>query len=150
MSNSYSPLDDMQLPLWKCLLFIYAPALVLFVLLDGVFIAFVAGPMFKAALGDMLRPSPDIVAGLLAWVAIVGMVFHFALPKSANFQTAFVKGVTVGLGLYSTYELTNMSIITTWSWAIVASDIAWGSFACGITCVVMLLLQGWMGGSRRV
>jgi hypothetical protein len=39
----------------------------------------------------MLRPSPDIVAGLLAWVAIVGMVFHFALPKSANFQTAFVK-----------------------------------------------------------
>lgn len=50
----------------------------MFVGLDVVWITLVAGPMFKTVLGDMLRPTPDLVAGLAAWVCIVAAVQRFS------------------------------------------------------------------------
>ncbi len=46
---------------------VFLPSLVAFVALDFIWISLVAAPMFKEALGDKLRPTPDIVAGALAW-----------------------------------------------------------------------------------
>lgn len=40
-----------------------------------------------------------------------------------------------------TYELTNFSVISSWRWAIVLADTAWGSLSCGLSCVTMFLLQ---------
>ena len=42
------------------LLYIYLPSLVVFVIADVAFITTIAGPMFKEALGDLLRPQPEI------------------------------------------------------------------------------------------
>jgi hypothetical protein len=42
------------------LLFIYLPSMIIFVVADVAFIATVAGPMFALALGDLLRPQPEI------------------------------------------------------------------------------------------
>lgn len=54
--------------------------------------------MFQAALQDLLRPSPDLLAGVLAWLCIVGLVYVFALPRAHNSQSAFLQ-VGSGLGL---------------------------------------------------
>mmetsp|Transcript_16555 Transcript_16555/g.35818 ORF Transcript_16555/g.35818 Transcript_16555/m.35818 type:complete len:151 (-) Transcript_16555:854-1306(-) len=149
----YTPIDEMandKLPAWKSLLLVFFPALVIFVLLDAVFITFVAGPMFQEVLSGMLRPTPDLVAGLLAWVCIVGLVYHFALPRSHTLQEALIQGAIAGLFLYGTYELTNMSVISTWRYDVVAVDMAWGSTACAIACATMFLLHGKLSGWRRM
>jgi hypothetical protein len=31
----------------------------------------------------------------------------------------------------------------------VAADMTWGSFACGVACIVMFLLQGYLVAPRR-
>ena len=59
------------------------------------------------------------------------------------------QGLGIGLGLYGTYELTNMSIIATWSWSMVAADVAWGSFACALAAVIMHSLQSWLTRQGR-
>lgn len=54
--------------------------------------------MFQAALQDLLRPSPDLLAGVLAWLCIVGLVYVFALPRAHNSQSAFLQvGFRVGV-----------------------------------------------------
>mmetsp|Transcript_7736 Transcript_7736/g.23237 ORF Transcript_7736/g.23237 Transcript_7736/m.23237 type:complete len:153 (-) Transcript_7736:586-1044(-) len=151
----YAGVDDEmgfedRIPLWKSLAFVFLPALVAFVVVDGVFIVFVAGPMFKDALQDTLRTPPNMLAGVAAWLCIVGLVYMFALPRARKTATsAFLQGVIAGFCLYGTYELTNMSVIAPWRWSIVAADMAWGSFACGVSCALMQVLQTTLASGLR-
>jgi uncharacterized membrane protein len=152
----YSPIEEnvMKAPslsLVASILLIFLPSFIVFVLLDVAFISLVAGPMFKAALGDITRPVPDLVSGLLAWVVIVGAVQVLALPRATGKGSlmALSQGALVGFFLYATYELTQQSVIATWSWQIVGTDVVWGSSCCAVTCLLMHLLSSWASQLRN-
>ena len=51
------------------------------------------------------------------------------------------QGALMGLSLYGTYELTNMSIISTWTWALTLADIAWGTCCCATASVLQYHLS---------
>ena len=62
-------------------MFVLLPAFLVFVCVDVLFISMVAAPLFAQALGALMRPTPDITSGLLAWVVIVGTVYTYAVPR---------------------------------------------------------------------
>ncbi|GIL85500.1 hypothetical protein Vretimale_13403 [Volvox reticuliferus] len=141
----YAPLVEENMagpsvPLWKGFFFVFLPSLVMFVLLDVTWITLVGGAIYKSVLGSMLRPTPQVVPGLLAWVCIVGSVYMFALPNTKNPAAAVRQGLLLGLCLYGTYEFTNLSILVPWTWALALVDTAWGSIACGAAAG----LQSWI------
>ncbi len=49
---------------------------------------------------------------------------------------ALIWGSFTGLIMYGAYDLTNVSILTNWSWKIVVVDIAWGMTVCGMVGVI--------------
>lgn len=157
--QSYSPIQDAtqtmketSLSLAASIFLVFLPSFVVFVILDVLFISFVAGPMFKAALGDIVRPVPDLVSGLAAWAVIVGAVQALALPRSKGQGSlvALSQGAMVGFFLYATYELTQQSVISTWSWSIVATDTVWGSSCCAVTCLLMHSIHTWITNQQRL
>jgi len=131
-----------SLALWQVLVVVLT-SFIVFVAMDLVWIALVAGPAFKEVLGILMRPTPDIPSGLLAWVVIVGGVYYFAGAPARTIQHAAKQGALLGLVIYGTYELTNLSLINTWTWGLAAADIAWGSFACSCAAVLQQSLGAW-------
>ncbi|KXZ42194.1 hypothetical protein GPECTOR_185g277 [Gonium pectorale] len=128
------PPGILNIPAWKSVCLVFIPSLVAFVLLDVTWISLVAGSIYKTVLGDVLRPTPDIPSGVLAWLCIVGTLYLFALPSSKNGLTALRQGALLGAGLYGCYEFTNLSILVPWTWGLALADTAWGSFVCGVAC----------------
>ena len=78
-------------------------------------------------------------AATLVYVLIVSAVIVIAVPKyleNGLLIDAFMWGSFTGFIMYGAYDLTNMSILTNWSWKIVLIDMIWGTTACGVVGVV--------------
>ena len=78
-------------------LLVFLPSLVAFVALDVTWISLVAGRIYKEVLGDLLRPTPDIPSGVLAWLCIVGAVQLFALTSAKTHLAALQQASWDGL-----------------------------------------------------
>uniref|UniRef100_A0A7S0RC79 Uncharacterized protein n=1 Tax=Chlamydomonas leiostraca TaxID=1034604 RepID=A0A7S0RC79_9CHLO len=140
-AEPYAPLNPVPtLPAWKALALVWLPSFAAFVVADLCWIAWVIGGAFAEALGQLLRPRPDLCAGALAWAVIVAGVWHFVGSRAHSARHALTEGLILGAVIYAAYEATNMSVISTWTWGIAAADTAWGSFACGATAA----LQQWL------
>ena len=109
------------------------PTLVIFLLLDALWIGLVALPQFRVVLGDALffRAAPSIVFYI---IYIGGILFFASTPAFATGQwsTALVYGLVFGFCAYATYDLTNYATLRPWTLGLAIADIAWGSFVTGV------------------
>ena len=82
---------------------------VTFLGLDFFWIKFVAKPELDKIASSYLAEKPNLAASL---------------------------GFLVGLIAYGTYEFTNMSTLSNWSWKMVVLDTLWGGFLTAVVCLV--------------
>jgi hypothetical protein len=60
--------------------------------------------MYRAVLGDMLRTPPDVAAGLIAWLVIVGGTYLFAARWARARGPAFLQvGYASASGVYHSF-----------------------------------------------
>ncbi|WP_421989758.1 DUF2177 family protein [Roseococcus sp.] len=114
--------------------------LVIFLLLDAIWISQIALPQFRAHLGDALvfRPAPAL---LFYAIYMVGVTVFVLLPAlTEGWSTALWRGALLGLVAYATYDLTNQATLRDWSWSLALSDIAWGAFVTGVSASLGLTL----------
>lgn len=114
----------------------YASALVVFVVVDALWLSFYARAMFKPALGDIARDRPHwIAAGLFYLLYPMGIVFFAVLPAldNASWTTALVHGALFGFFAYMTYDLTNLASIKAWTGWLAVLDMVWGTFLTALT-----------------
>eukprot|EP00798_Chlamydomonas_sp_ICE-L_P020961 gene20961-27816_t len=82
----------------------------------------------------------------IGWIAVVaGEMFKSVLGKTC---LMLFWGGTLGLIIYGTYELTNKSVISTWTWSLALSDSVWGSFACACAAATQFKLHAWVADSQ--
>ena len=114
--------------------------MVVFVLIDLPWLAFLARPIYKWQLGDFLAKQPDwLAAGLFYFLYAVG-INYFAINPSSDWKSAATSGAIFGFMTYMTYELTNKAVIDKWPWPIVFIDIAWGTILTAATATVVYLI----------
>jgi uncharacterized membrane protein len=133
-----SPLAPLTLAQQAAVFFL---SLLSFVILDGVWIGFVAKDFYAAHLASagVLRPDVDVLAAALSWFAIVGAVFMFVLPSTAGDRRAsrsLMLGAKLGVCLYATVDFTNAALIRGWGWPVALVDCAWGTTACAVCALV--------------
>ena len=100
-----------------------------FTVLDIVWIVTVMQPMFRDALGPLIRTEIVAWAGALFYVIYLIGVFAFAVKPSQRIGNAWVaagRGALLGLIAYGTYELTNYATLKDWPLKIVLIDMSWG------------------------
>ncbi|TAG79137.1 MAG: DUF2177 family protein [Burkholderiales bacterium] len=100
--------------------------------LDLLWLKFAMGPIFRAELGDWVRPNIGVVPAALFYVFYVVGIYVFAvrpaLVSSAPLAYAIGYGSLLGLVAYGAYDLTNLATLRAWTPRLAMIDMAWGTF----------------------
>lgn len=114
----------------------YVSALVVFVVIDMIWLGTMASRLYKPMLGDILAPQFNMAAaGAFYLIYPIGLVIFAINPalKAGAVSTALVYGALFGFFTYATYDLTNQVTLRNWSTLITVVDIAWGSLLGAVT-----------------
>ena len=118
---------------------LYLATLIVLIPIDFLFLGVVAKGFFTAEVGDMLgeiRPLPAILFYLLY---VAGILIFVSGPISATWQTTLLYGALFGLFCYATFDLTSLSLLKHWTWAVAAVDVFWGACVTAISSTAGLL-----------
>ena len=114
--------------------------LIVFLGIDFVWLGLVARNFYKKEL-SVLPQTFGLPAAFLAYILIAAGIVIFVLPKSSgNIYKALLWGAVFGLITYGIYDFTNLATLKGWSLKMLAVDILWGMFVCGVTSLLVTLV----------
>jgi uncharacterized membrane protein len=116
----------------------YVAALVVFVLIDAVWLSVMGNMLYRPILGDILLPALRIAPALVFYAAFpIGIVALAVMPalKSGNLGAAVASGLLLGAIAYGTYDLTNYATLRNWNLQLTVLDIVYGAIATGAAAV---------------
>ena len=119
--------------------------------LDLIWLALIAKNLYDRQIGFLLKKvngslTPNWWAAGIVYLAIIGGIFYFALPKAgAGWTQALLQGAVFGLVTYSIYDFTNYALIANWPFMITIIDVTWGIVLCGSITLAAYLLRSWFG-----
>ncbi len=108
----------------------YGIALVIFLILDGIWLGIVARNFYVSRMGDLMLDQPRWgVAAVFYAVYIMGAVY-FAIAvgmAERSWQVAALNGALFGFFAYLTYNGTNLSVLRGYDEVIAVVDTLWGA-----------------------
>jgi len=126
----------------------YLVTLMLFVGIDLVWLTWVGGPVYQAALGDLLLPTVRMEpAALFYLIYPLGLTMFAVHPglQGGSIAGALVAGALFGFFTYATYDLTNFATLRNWTMAVTVMDIGWGCVLGAITAAAAVMISGAIG-----
>lgn len=114
----------------------YIVTLSIFIVIDALWLGFVAKNFYAHKLGFLMRKKPIWWAALLFYMIAVLGILVFVLPLATSLTSAFYFGALFGVVTYSTYDLTNYSTIDKWELGLVIVDITWGAIFLGTVSLI--------------
>lgn len=109
----------------------YLASLVAFIIIDGIWLAFIANNFYQKHIGHLLAPQVSFGPAILFYLSFIGAVLLFCVApgveKSSLSWTIFL-GLAFGAITYATYDLTNWATLKDWPAIVVVVDIVWGAF----------------------
>jgi len=121
----------------------YAVALIVFFVIDIVWLAVVAKDLYRKELGFVMSPRPNWIAAILFYlIFITGLVFFVVNPavEKESWTYAMLVGMFFGFITYSTYDLTNLATLKDWPLKITIIDLIWGTALGGLVSTVTFLV----------
>jgi uncharacterized membrane protein len=128
----------------KRYIILYLASLIVIIPIDFLFLGTVAKGFFAAEVGDMLgeiRPAPAILFYLLY---VVGILIFVSGSVEARWPSTLLYGALFGFFCYATFELTSLSLLKHWTWAVVVVDVCWGTFVTAVSSTLGLLIADWL------
>ncbi len=108
----------------------YLIALVIFVIIDGIGLGFIAKDLYRKELGHLLASNPNWTAAIIFYLLfLVGLVYFVINPgiEKESIMTVVISGALFGLLTYATYDLTNLATLKEWPLKITIIDLIWGT-----------------------
>ena len=128
----------------KRYIILYLATLIVIIPIDFLFLGTVAKGFFAAEVGDMLgeiRPAPAVLFYLLY---VAGILIFVSGQATASWPSTLLYGALFGLFCYATFELTSLSLLKHWTWAVVMVDVCWGVFVTAVSSTLGLLIADWL------
>ena len=105
----------------------WAAALVTILVLDGLWLGFVAKDLYKREMGALLAEQVKVLPAIVFYVLYpAALVFLTVTTPPGSWFSAALRGAVLGLAAYGAYDLTNMAIVKDWPIRISLIDWAWG------------------------
>lgn len=114
----------------------YVAAMIAMMLLDTLWIGFIAAEMYQSGIGHLMATKPNLIAALVFYIIFIAGLMVFAIAPAKNWQSTIKLAALYGFFTYSTYELTNMATLRNWPIGMSLIDIAWGVFICVVSANV--------------
>jgi hypothetical protein len=122
---------------------LFVLALVVFLLLDSVWLVRIAPKLYKQYIGHLMAKKPNLqAAGLFYVLYIIGLLVFVLVPaiNANSIEHALGYGALFGFFTYATFDLTSQAVFKKWPWAITGIDLFWGSFVTMTTSTVVFAL----------
>ncbi len=116
----------------------YAAAGVTIVVLDFIWLGFIAQSFYRAEIGHLMADKPNLpVAAVFYALYAIGLVIFVIDPamKAGSLQSALVYGALFGLFAYGTYDLSNLASLNGFSAKLAVVDMAWGTIVSALASV---------------
>ena len=129
---SYCGAPKCYLKTMNRILLTYAAVAFSMLLLDLIWLGFIARSLYAGGIGHLMAERPNwLAAGLFYLVYAAGLVWFAVRPFNADsgWQAPLLTAAAFGLVAYATYDLSNQATLKDWPWRITLADIAWGSLA---------------------
>jgi uncharacterized membrane protein len=126
---------------------IFLASLLACLMLDSVWLGFVAKNIYFETIGSMLRKSgnslsPNYPAALIVYLLLVGGIILFVLPKTnGSYGLALLWGALFGAVTYGIYDFTNFAIFSSYPFKITLIDFGWGIVLCSLVTLFATYLQ---------
>ncbi|MDQ6685167.1 MAG: DUF2177 family protein [Pseudomonadota bacterium] len=102
-------------------------ALVAILVLDGLWLGFVARDLYKREMGALLAESVRVLPAVVFYgLYPAALVFLTVTTPPSGWPEAALRGAVLGLAAYGAYDLTNLAIVRDWPIRISLLDWAWG------------------------
>ncbi|WP_312138797.1 DUF2177 family protein [Brevundimonas sp.] len=125
----------------------YVLTLVVFAIIDTVWLGTMAGRIYRPLIGSMLADNFRLVPAVVFYCMYAAALTVFAVMPGLNagdWKKALIWGALFGLFAYATYDLTNLATLKSWSTKLVVIDIAWGvvvsAASSSLACLMALKL----------
>jgi uncharacterized membrane protein len=128
----------------------YIAAATVFLLLDFLWLGFVAKTFYRQEIGALLLEKFNKTAAIGFYlIFVVGVVIFAVLPalQAGSWKTALLYGALFGFFTYATYDMTNLATLKGWSFPVTVVDIGWGAFLTGISALAGYLATRAVVGS---
>lgn len=126
---------------------LYAIALPTFLVVDLVWLGFVARSFYQDKLGHLLRADVNWYAAIVFYLLfVVGMVILVVWPavERQSLTRAILLGALLGLVTYAAYDLTNLATMSGFPTVVAIVDMMWGAVLCATVCTVTYLVWNWV------
>jgi uncharacterized membrane protein len=120
-------------------------ALPVFVVIDMIWLVFVARKFYQKNLGSLMRPDVNWLPAIIFYLLFIGGLITFvispAVEKHSWFR-ALIYGALFGLVTYATYDLTNLATLKEWPVVVTVADLIWGTvLAASVSLVTYLIAE---------
>jgi uncharacterized membrane protein len=115
----------------------YGVLAVLILVIDMIWLGFIARDFYKSALADTMLEKPVLLAALAFYVLYPLGLMIFAVNQTLDtldWQKAALYGALFGFFAYMTYDLSNLATLKVFPLKLALTDIAWGTFISGFSC----------------
>ncbi len=125
----------------KQILISYVSVLTSYLVLDAIWLGFIAKESYLQAMQGMLRDDYPMAPWIAFYLMYSGaIVYLVVLPnKLATSQKVLMSGAVLGMASYGAYNLTNYAILEGWPLMISLKDWVWGMVISSVTSYV-----GWL------
>ncbi|MDD2458226.1 MAG: DUF2177 family protein [Eubacteriales bacterium] len=123
----------------------YLVALVVFTLIDLVWLLFISRKLYQEKIGHLMAEKPNLPAAAIFYLLfIAAMVFFVISPAVARQSILYALGAGAFFGLvtYATYDLTNLATLRDWPVSITIIDLIWGTFITSSTSALATWISG--------
>jgi uncharacterized membrane protein len=103
----------------------------MFIVVDLIWLGFIAKDLYRKYLGDFLSPNPNWKAAMIFYVLFIVFLVIFVLLPGVDKQSltyVMLYGAMFGFITYATYDLTNLATLKNWPIQITIIDLMWGTF----------------------
>ncbi len=126
---------------------VFALAVIVFFILDMVWLGVVAKSYYRQQLGDYLLVDFNWGAAIAFYlIFLFGLLFFVvaSLPLNASIYQVIIRSILCGVVTYATYDLTNLATIKNWPLMLSLVDMTWGGVLSGIVGSVSFYFHRWL------
>jgi uncharacterized membrane protein len=113
----------------------YVGFLIVFGVIDAMWLTFMGPLVYRPALADILAPNLRIGPAIAFYLIYpLGAIVFAVMPglRAGSVSSAFFPALLFGAIAYATYDLTNYATLRNWNLQITILDIAYGALASGV------------------
>ena len=121
----------------------YLITLVVFLILDAIWLGLIARRLYRAQIGFLMAAQPKwTAAGVFYLLFVAGLVVFCVLPavREGSLGQAAWRAALFGLVTYATYDLTNLATVEGWPLLDTAIHLAWGTALSTATISISVCL----------